>query len=130
MPLEELEVAVNERIRKKLQRAEGAFIKAHSQKETSNCRHHGPLLSDNMYVCKISCIGTDARSAGACFNQKARACDEFSLKRSVETRRAEFRAFTEDEIAIRNPHIGELFWMRNQIKAQLSQPSIESRKTG
>lgn len=114
--IEQLEVEVLERLQRKLERAESSFIKSKTLKLTSNCRNGGSQIGGKIFVCKISCIGVDARSSGQCFDEKARACGDFSLRRSVEIIREIFRGMSESELTLRWPQLGELFWMRDKLR--------------
>lgn len=114
--LEELEAEVEEKLRKKLKRAESAYIKARTQKETINCVNRGPQLAERIHVCKIGCCGTDGNTAGQCWNQKAQSCDEFRLAMSSEAIRQEFRDMDQGEIALRWPQLGELLWVVKKIR--------------
>jgi hypothetical protein len=125
-----LTVLVEERIVKKKRRAEDAFLRAKKVKVTENCRHHGASLSEHLYVCKLRCQGANETDAGICHNQKAAGCPDFTVGRTDEAIRGEFRGFTDSEVAIRWPSIGELMWVRRQLSetAQEKLPQEEPEK--
>lgn len=126
--LEQLESEIEDRLRKKLKRAESAYIKARMQKETINCKHRGPQLAERIHVCKIGCCGVDGNTSGQCWNQKAQACDEFQHAVSSAGVRDEFRSLPEEEIALRWPQLGELLWALRRIK-ELRRKSSEDLKS-
>lgn len=123
----ELKVLVEERLEKKKRKAEDAYVKAQTTKETRNCRHHGSSLSDKIYICKLKCQGTDELSAAQCWNEKARGCPDFSLQKSKEALKSEFRNLGDAEIALRWPSIGELLWVKKTLDT-LSRDSSDGPK--
>lgn len=110
-----------ERLDKKVQRAQRAFVKAGTTKETTNCRYHGRKIGDNICVCSIWAKGHNESTAGQCWNEKAARCPDFVLAKSEETLRDEFLNLTEEELRVRWPSIGELLWIKRQIEEQLNQ---------
>jgi len=114
--LEKLQQDVEQRLENKLWRAEGAYIKALSAKSPKNCKNCKVRLSDREFSCLIACQGVDAQSAGICFEEKARGCEDFQLRKSIEVLRKQFRSFSMEEISLRWPQIGELLWLQKRIK--------------
>ena len=110
-----LKVLIEERLLKKKNKAEDAYIRAGTSKETRNCRYHGTSLADRISVCTIKCQGMNESEAGICHNQKAQGCSQFKLIKSEEALRVEFRKLSDSEIALRWPSIGELLWILRNI---------------
>lgn len=124
---EELLKLIEDRLKKKLNKAREAYVKERARKATVNCQHSGRALSDGVRVCKLACMGENEAAARQCWNEKATWCPEFTRK-SDEALREEFKQFSEAEIRIRWPSVGELLWMKKQAE-NLIQVNTERLKT-
>jgi hypothetical protein len=128
-------LAVIQRKQNKLRAAEEAYVKSFRTKTTTNCEHHGRPLADKgpqpyltTHVCKLKCIGADERSATQCWPEKAQQCDLFSLIKTEDQLRAEFRSIPEGEIILRWPTIGELIWLEKLLSQNTESLVTEGNK--
>jgi len=119
---------VNKRLEKKLQRAEGAFVRQYTEKTTHNCHHSGRRLSPQVQACKIKWQGADEQSAAQCWDEKARGCTLFKLKKSPAELKQKFRSLSEEEIALRWPSIGSLLWIKRTIEERLKETEEEKEE--
>jgi hypothetical protein len=108
MNIQELREWVKRRLTRKAKQAERAFISEFTVKSTTNCLNHGIQLGENIWNCKIGAMGLHENGASQCWNNKARVCPLFELKRDVEKLKSDFRKMNPNELAIRWPSIGEL----------------------
>lgn len=108
MNLQELREWVKRRLSRKAKQAESAFISEFTIKSTTNCSNHGIQLGNGTFHCKVNALGLHEHGASQCWNNKARICPLFELKRGVEELKRDFRKMSPNELSIRWPSIGEL----------------------
>lgn len=109
---------VQERLRRKWQKAKTAWINARRSQVTENCIHAGRELSDRIRICKIGAMGkfegNDGGGATTCWNEKCKQCSLFEAE-TVESVSGDFERMTEDELRVRWPSIGELVFVLKEI---------------
>jgi hypothetical protein len=114
--LKEIKKQVEQRLERKLKKAESAFVREKTSTKAENCFYGGRLLTGNIRNCKLKCQGASEFCALQCWDEKARDCNSFRLKIPAEKIREQFRSFLKEEVSIRWPSIGELSWVLEQIK--------------
>lgn len=112
----ELQERIQQRLLRKVDRAESAFVRQHTAKITQHCKHKGRQLSLGIFVCRIGCCGENEFNAAQCWDEKAAACPEFTLKKSVSDLKHQFQSMDEEELRVRWPSVGELMWVKKQIE--------------
>jgi len=126
---------VKKRLDRKLKKAEGAYVQQFTEKITQNCEHSGRRLSQHTQACKLKCQGADEETAMQCWDEKARGCSLFKLKKTPVELRQKFRSLPEKDIALRWPSLGSLMWVKHQIEERLKEEqnkeeNSEQRKVG
>jgi hypothetical protein len=120
MTLAELLVKIHERINQKVQRAYRGYLNQNMVQVTSNCLHKGRTLSKEISVCKELALGDfegDVRNgAHCCWDEKARICPLFSLKKNPQELKSDFNSMAMEEFLVRWPSIGELLRVEKWIR--------------
>lgn len=127
---QELLALVDARLERKLRKAEEAYVREMTSKKAANCYFGGRTLNTEQNVCRLQCQGMTEGHANLCWLEKAQGCLDFQLKKSLDTLISDFRAISQEELALRWPSIGELLWLRRKILElqESSKPEGESVK--
>lgn len=124
--LKKLLARVEHRLQKKIERAEQAFIRQSTLKKPEHCTHLGRRLGEDTHICLIQCVGQFESEAFICYPDKARGCEGLELREPVDAVRKRFRNFSDDEIRLRWPSVGELLWIRKEITALMREIDSEN----
>lgn len=100
------------------QRAEDAFVRAHTAKATNNCRHAGQPIGDGIRACTIRACGTTEVESGCCYDRKAITCSLFVPAVPPEEARRRFRSQSEQELIAAWPTLGKLLRMLRRARAE------------
>jgi hypothetical protein len=111
---------LQDRLDKKLHKAEQAYVRQKTQQCTLNCIHKGRNLTPAVSHCNISAMGNSEQEATQCWDEKSLKCPVFKLKKTAEQLKLEFRQISQSEISLRWPAIGELYWIKSKLEEFLS----------
>lgn len=102
------------------QRAEDAFVRAHTAKATNNCKHAGQPIGDGLRACTIKACGVNEVEAGCCYDRKAVTCSLFVPTVPPEEARTRFRSLSERQLAALWPTLGKLLRMLRKARSEES----------
>jgi hypothetical protein len=105
--LSEFREWLQERLNKRLKKAEDAFVKQKTAKIPENCANSGREINPGVFVCRIAAMGVNEIDATTCHREKAGICPLFVLGKSVNQVKKEFRGLPIVDVGIRWPAINE-----------------------
>jgi len=112
------------RLEVKTRRAEEAYVRRKTVKATDNCQHAGRRLEKGIRACKELAVGLTEEEAHCCWDEKARSCPIFELRKQPGKHRKDFREMPEEEFAVRYPTAGELARVIQLVEEELDDESV------